>query len=116
MSRARRVIENTFGIIVARCRIFAKPINTSLKTTENIVKACVILHNYCIDKVGYCSKGFADESRCNKNIPDEWRTMVENNFGLAPLQNDDSNTHSRFAAAIREDFKNYFLNEGAIPR
>lgn len=117
LSRARRVVENTFGIMVARWRIFAKPINTSLETTENIVKACVVLHNYCMDKVGYCSKGFADEPRCNREpIPGEWRTMVENNSGIAPLRNDGSNTHSRFAAAIRDDLKNYFLNEGAIPQ
>lgn len=48
------------------------------------------------------------------NIPGEWRTIVENNTGIAPLRNDGSNTHSRLAADIREDFKNYFLNEGAI--
>ncbi|XP_039314630.1 protein ALP1-like [Solenopsis invicta] len=115
LSRARRVVENTFGIMVARWRIFSKIINTSLKTSESIVKACVILHNYCMDKVGYCSKGFADEFHYNGQlIPGEWRTMIQNS-GIASLRNDSSNTHSRFAAAIREDFKNYFLDEGAVP-
>jgi len=116
LSRARRVVENTFGIMVARWGIFAKPINTSLKTAKKIVKACVVLHNYCMDKVGYCSKGFADEPRCDKNCtPGEWRNMVQNNSGIALLRNDSSNTHSHFAAGIREDFKNYFLNERAVP-
>lgn len=116
LSRARRVVENTFGIMVARWRIFAKPINSSLNTAENIVKACVVMHNYCMDKVGYCGRGFADEPGCNReSIHGEWRNMVQNNSGMAPLRNDGSNTHSRFAAAVREDFKNYFLNEGAVP-
>lgn len=116
LSRARRVIENTFGIMVARWCIFAKPINTSVITAESIVKACVVLHNYCMDKVGYGSKDFADKPRCNMEpIPGEWRNMIKNNSGITPLQNDGSNTHSRFAASIREDFKNYFLNEGAVP-
>lgn len=61
-------------------------------------------------------KDFADKSRCNMEpIPGEWRNVIKNNSGIAPLQNDSSNTHSRFAASIREDFKNYFLNEGAVP-
>ncbi|XP_018402805.1 PREDICTED: putative nuclease HARBI1 [Cyphomyrmex costatus] len=115
LSRARRVIENTFGIMVAQWTILAKKITTSLKTAESIVKACVILHNYCMDKVGYCSKGFADEPRRNKEpTSGEWRTVIQNNCGLASLQNDGSNTHSRQANAIRENFKNYFLNEGAV--
>lgn len=80
------------------------------------MKACVVLHNYCMDKVGYCSKGFADEPVRNKKpIRGEWRNMIQHNSGIAPLQNDGSNTHSRFAASIREDYKNYFLNEGAVP-
>lgn len=116
LSRARRVIENAFGIMVARWRIFTKPLNVSLKTAESIVKACVVLHNYCMEKVGYCSKGFADELRNNREfIPGEWRQVVRNNSGITDLRNDGSNTHSRSAAAIREDFKNYFLNEGEIP-
>lgn len=115
LSRARKVVENTFGIMVARC-IFTKPINTFLITAKSIVKAYVLLHNYCMDKVGYCSKGFADEPVRNKEpIRGEWRNMIQHNSGIAPLQNDGSNTHSRFAASIREDYKNYFLNERAIP-
>lgn len=78
--------------MVARWCIFTKPINTSLKTAENIVTACVVLHNYCMGKVGYCSRGFADEL-CNKElVPGEWRRIVQNNFGVAPLRNDGSNT------------------------
>lgn len=116
LSRARRVVENVFGIMAARWCIFSKPINTSLKTAESIVKAYVVLHNYCMDEVGYCSKGFADEFRNNNECTSgEWRTVIQNNSVLIPLRNDGSNTHSRCAAAIREDFKNYFLNEGAVP-
>ena len=46
LSRTRRIIENTFGIIVARWRIFQTTINTEPERVEKIVFACVALHNY----------------------------------------------------------------------
>lgn len=49
LSRARRVIESSFGILVARWRIFRKPIITSLKFSTNTVQATCCLHNFIIN-------------------------------------------------------------------
>ena len=46
ISRARRVIENTFGILTGRWGIFSRPRTASVKTTETIRKADVCLHNF----------------------------------------------------------------------
>ena len=46
LSRGRRVVENSFGILVARFRIFEKPIPLSVATTEQIVKTACALHNW----------------------------------------------------------------------
>ena len=46
LSRARRVIENTFGILVARWRIFRGFIRASPKNVERYVLAGLCLHNY----------------------------------------------------------------------
>lgn len=46
LSRARRVIENTFGILVSRWRIFEGPIIATLENIEKYIVAAVSLHNY----------------------------------------------------------------------
>lgn len=108
LSRARRIIENAFGIMMARWRIFDEPIITSLQTTEKIVKACIVLHNFLMDKSQYCMKGFADSNQSDETIiPGEWRQEIRNSE-FQSMRRLGSNTHARNVAIIRENFKNYF--------
>lgn len=46
LSRARRVIENCFRILVAIWRIFRGAIQAKVETVQKIVQATVALHNY----------------------------------------------------------------------
>ncbi|XP_046849870.1 uncharacterized protein LOC124443422 [Xenia sp. Carnegie-2017] len=46
LSRARRVIENTFGICASRFRVFYKPIVAKVQNVIAITKAVVALHNF----------------------------------------------------------------------
>ena len=45
LSRARRVVENAFGILANRFRILLSTMGHSPSTVRQIVKTCIILHN-----------------------------------------------------------------------
>jgi hypothetical protein len=53
LSRARRYIECTFGILSNKWRIFHRPLNVSVEFAEDIVKACTVLHNFLRVRDGY---------------------------------------------------------------
>lgn len=103
LSRARRVVENAFGIMASKWRIFRKPINASLTTTENIVKATVCLHNFLLSTSHYA------------NINDMYENVEENAAAIENIRSMGSNTHSRLAAEFRDTFAQYFVEEGSVP-
>ena len=51
LSRARRVVENAFGILANRFLVFMTPINLAPEKVEITTLACCILHNFLRSKV-----------------------------------------------------------------
>ena len=62
LSRDWRAIENTFGILVARWRVFRGFIRAAVENVECYVLVSLSLHNYLrqTDNAGYCPLGFVD--------------------------------------------------------
>ena len=121
--RPRRVIENSFGILVARFRIFRRPILAKVETVESITTACVALHNYlmkdcfCDGTSLYCSPSFVDQEIHNRRRSGQWRGVMENYTGLQRVGQVGSISYSRDAKTVRDCFRDYFnLTAGKVPR
>ncbi|KAM4042051.1 uncharacterized protein ACNLHF_012907 isoform 1-T4 [Anomaloglossus baeobatrachus] len=48
LTRAQRMVEGAFGLMTAKWRILTKAIQ--LDTADDVIKACVVLHNYVLAK------------------------------------------------------------------
>ncbi|CAI6358823.1 unnamed protein product [Macrosiphum euphorbiae] len=110
LSRARRTIENAFGILASRFRIFRKPIIASEKTIINITKATIVLHNF-IKKL----ETDTDISMYNQTISCSASNMQTDELqGLVPINRAGSNHYSSNAKEIRDKLKIYVNHAGAL--
>lgn len=101
LSRARRVIENIFGIIAKRFLVFAKPILLSAAKAKMITLAACVLHNFLIDikSPDYDIDIEAMEGLDENEVPHEQAEFDEG------ADND--------ANEIRNQFMEWFLTPGA---
>ncbi|XP_049842931.1 uncharacterized protein LOC126293682 isoform X1 [Schistocerca gregaria] len=103
VSRCRRVVENVFGIVAQRWRLYFRPLQCNLDTVHKVIKATVILHNYLCNKCDVTTVGSPEEilvaySTC-------WKSL-EKTAAAATKEN----------AAIRNHFVNFFNSpEGSVP-
>lgn len=115
VSRARRIVENAFGILASRFRIFHTEIDIEPKKIESVVVACCTLHNYLIKSVpnSYSPLECFDRENLEDGIVSQGYTSINSN--MERLDRRNSGIISNAAKKVREDFMNYFVNEGRIP-
>lgn len=110
LSRARRVVENAFGIISSRFRILKGEIQMNVDDATNVVLAICVLHNILRQKCGraYMPPGTYDTEDADHNIVvGEWR-RDEPLYGLSTPQ---GRNVTNMAKHMRENLAYYFLTE-----
>lgn len=122
LSRARRVVENAFGILTTRWRILENKLDLTVVNVNEVVKACVALHNYlkatdATDHAAprYIPEHYVDyESELGEIVEGNWRKNVDHTYALLPL--DEYPDPKRASYSIRRKFANYFTTDnGAVP-
>lgn len=117
LSRARRIIENVFGIMSARFRVLRKPIHLDATKSAKVVLACSVLHNYLMttNKRLYApATSFDRYDDKGELIPGDWRQDINaKNLSMFPLVR--SRTAPLLSATdVQTEFKTYFVEEGEL--
>lgn len=106
LSRARRTVENAFGILSNKFRVLLAPINLSPDKVEKVVLACVAMHNMlrrlCPDDV------VGGTSDAGVSLAGHWQSQMLDLQGVPANPTID-------AKEMRNYFAQYFVKEGAVP-
>lgn len=92
LGNARRVVEQTFGILSQKWRVFLRPMATKVETTVLVVKTACVLHNFLRIK--------QDDIQLNEEEEND-------HIQLLPLPHDPRRATNK-AFETREKFVNYF--------
>ncbi len=118
LSRARRIVENAFGIATSRFRVFRRPICASVETVNQVTKAVVALHNFLMksksEKKHYCPPDLVDQEVNGVIQEGTWREKTLN-AALEKITHTGSNNYSVVAKEVRKNFKTHFNSpEGLV--
>lgn len=107
LSRARRVIENAFGILVAKWRILLTTLHMLPSNADKVIKATVVLHNFVkLNDAAYCGSDYVDVYNPNDELISEglWRSEAT---PLTNCRHVGSNNSSANALQMRDELKKY---------
>jgi len=91
LSRARRTVENVFGIMASQWRILRRPILANVSTVIKIIQAIVCLHNWLrkqdVGREIYITQGLADCPLIDGGIQDgSWRKDLNDNYAFMNIK------------------------------
>jgi len=116
-SRARRVVENVFGICSAVFRVLRKSIILEPEKAELVIMTIIYLHNFLrkskTSRDIYTPPMKFDSERDGVLVRGSWRQEDEQMNSLIPIKNVPRRTTSN-ATEIRDEFKEYFITNGRL--
>ncbi|XP_031329847.1 protein ALP1-like [Photinus pyralis] len=118
LSRARRVVENAFGILSSVFRDLRKPLLLEPEKTVLVVMAAVCLHNFLrrskTSRDLYSPPSLLDTEFNGGLKPGSWRREQQGATSLLDLKNVPRRAKLS-SQEIREEFSKYFSNVGTVP-
>ncbi|XP_024893524.1 uncharacterized protein LOC112468536 isoform X2 [Temnothorax curvispinosus] len=110
LSRARRTVECAFGLLVARWRIYRRPLVACTRTAVKAVQATVVLHNFIINN----ELNLPFTARRYSNMREEEHNLLITSTGLTAVSHRNVSQKST-ALKIRDNFAYYFEHINPLP-
>lgn len=109
LSRARRTVENAFGILAMRWGCLRSEIQSRPEKVQVIVAACCALHNYMMkEPTCYFYPSMVDSyNQHGVRTDGEWRSVQQ----LTPLNKSNRQVRSKEDANSLRDRLKYYVNE-----
>ncbi|KDR20166.1 hypothetical protein L798_05663, partial [Zootermopsis nevadensis] len=117
-SRARRCVENAFGVLAARLRIIHTTINLLPSKVDDIVMACVVLQNFLRrrNRTQYPPGSMLDRENVEDAcvVEGDWRKeQPQGRFDMVCNVRQVKPTTE--ASASRDNYVQYFNGPGKVP-
>ncbi|KAF8778965.1 putative nuclease HARBI1 like protein [Argiope bruennichi] len=117
LSRARRVVENVFGIMASAFRVFRKPMALQPDKVSDVTLACVLLHNFMRKSASstsfYSPPGTFDIEADGDVVSGSWRNDQSGMTSFMPLKKAPRKS-GQVAKATRNCFAEYFSTSGKL--
>lgn len=115
LSRGRRVVENAFGMLANKFRVFHRPIAITTDTIDVVVMACCALHNFLRTHIPLDADPDCENSTDHEVTPGGWRQNGPPLISAANIITNDINENHLNAQTMRQQLCNYFNSpEGSV--
>ena len=119
LSRSRRIVENAFGILASRFRIFLSPMHLAPENVERVTLTSCVLHNFLHEKAPACytlpSSFDREDENTDRVTEGNWRSDMNKSNGMIAAELGGSNNYNCHCKNIRDNSCLYLNTSGKLP-